>query len=474
MRFLSSLIIFLFLISNLIFSITPLHAQQQDSGEGHGGGDPGPDPDPGFGDLGDPGPEPGPGVGPEPGPVGGGGGGGGGGDIGGGGGAGASNGDYGDPGSGDGSDNNDGSNTDGGNGIEGTDESTDDDGNNVTLKFDIKYYCVSGYIKLSWTTMQNRQYRLYKDGIQVPGSPFAENILSYDDHEVTFADKTDIAYSLEYIKVDKGKVTVKDTINLTAVAPCAPPAIPVFTNISDKCVNDLPEVTFVWNKTNFTTYYEVWRSPTGVTSNNDAILLSAPRFAEGSTLDKFTFNDPINSVVVNQAPEQGTIYWYKIVSVGPGYPDGRTPGAWTGLKTKQCIPPTVQIDTLLDFCYTPTEWQKDQPIRALTNKDADISKVQFKLTNITKNTQPLIVDATPLQQDKPSTWEYTFGPLENASQYKLEAQATKSPPDNSLSEWVKANTDFLYQDSADECSTPWIQVGGDVHSNNEIDTPGGP
>ncbi|MBI2593896.1 hypothetical protein HYW44_04630 [Candidatus Daviesbacteria bacterium] len=348
MRFLSTLTIFIFLTSNPIFYITPLYAQEEGGDpEGGGGGFDFGGFDGGFGGF-------------DFGGLGGGGptetgGGPGGSDLGGGGageGAGSDSGgpidsdDYGDPGAGNGSDNNDGSNPDGGNGIEGSDSSTDDSGNKVTLSLKADYFCTSGYIKLSWTAMENRQYRLYKDGTQVPGSPFAGDVLSFDDHAVTFAEKADIKYSLEYISVNKkGKEKVTDKIDVTALAPCAPPSVPVFTRISDRCVNSLPEVTIRWDKTDRTTYYEVWRSPTGITSKRDGSLLTYPdpHFGEGSNANKFSFNDPKNSVVVNQAPKQKTIYYYKIISVGPGAPDGRTPSNWVGLRTRQCPLPTVSL-----------------------------------------------------------------------------------------------------------------------------------
>lgn len=168
----------------------------------------------------------------------------------------------------------------------------------------------------------------------------------------------------------------------------------------------------------------------------------------------------------------GTQYSYLIVANGP---NGTSSNLTLPEAATNCSAPIVISPSFLLSCYTPATWvaTPPQPIRVTATDDSSgVASVNFLLTELGGQSTSFSAANTPSGS---SNWQYNFNPpppqMVLERKYRLEAQATDNDtPANTSAPFLLG--EFSYSNS---CLLPWIQtVGGDVHSNGTINTPGGP
>jgi len=178
------------------------------------------------------------------------------------------------------------------------------------------------------------------------------------------------------------------------------------------------------------------------------------------------------------APACSTTYYYYIAAYNPTNPPAQTP---TTTITTPGPPDTTNPTSSISFtggsCYTSATWPS--PIVASAADNIGVTFVDFQLV---QNGTPLAIESATFASGTPQAgfWNININPATHVPPFST------TPPNNSYTLSVRSrdgagNTSgwqplpapsFTY---AASCANPWIQTtGGDVHSNKEIITPGGP
>jgi hypothetical protein len=171
--------------------------------------------------------------------------------------------------------------------------------------------------------------------------------------------------------------------------------------------------------------------------------------------------------VVDQGPEEKTIYYYKIISIGPGAPDGRTPSNWTGILTRQCPLPTVSL-----FLTANGITKSSNDVPYLTVKQNVPVTISWNTTDIPAGPNACIASI-------PSTNPIPSAELTSAwSNNKAEAGREALPLISAIGSYHFKLTcqNALGVDytaaiilTVDQTKKPWFQTtGGSVHSNKGI------
>ncbi|MBI2595957.1 hypothetical protein HYW46_04460 [Candidatus Daviesbacteria bacterium] len=265
-------------------------------------------------------------------------------------------------------------------------------------------------------------------------------------------------------------------------ASCSYPVVTATAN----CMGDTPKVDLSWTQNAAATEYRIYRSdaPTTVLHTTDAAEFASRTWTD-TTVAR---NTVYGYTVAPYNPTDGELpqsKWYSVVTNQPlDANDGTN-------KTPWCdnTPPVADFNFIFsaDQCFTPLTWPATppQPIQATATDSASLVKsVTFRLSQCTSpdcSTTSSNAEYPASQPDPityPNLWEKTFngtGDLNNPPfggvgyKYKLELQAENY--NNKVLDWTAPRL-FRY---ANSCVADWIQTtGGDVHSNTNIDTVGGP
>ena len=155
---------------------------------------------------------------------------------------------------------------------------------------------------------------------------------------------------------------------------------------------------------------------------------------------------------------------------------GDNPWVFTNPGYCDTYPPQITLLNLMQDCYQPDTWTSAQPMRAIVqdlprpgapaNSVSGVGNVNYSLDiqGVTSYNYPATFVA-------PNYYDKTFTPANFTSGpnrfYSLGAQAC----DNRTNCSTITNRNFLYTNIC----TGWIQTrGGNVHSEGNINTPGGP
>lgn len=242
-------------------------------------------------------------------------------------------------------------------------------------------------------------------------------------------------------------------------------------NVEDSVESNKPFVTIYWDDTSTQNVsYKVWRSE----------LLdgggTGPPTQVASNITTKSYSD------YNVLPNK--YYAYQVVGVKSDQSTTMPSNwAWIPNAVPDCdtTPPTVVLDPL-KTCYTPSEWPSSpptgpQPVKATADDlglvTTGVSSVKMRIQNLTTLTA-LEADAA---NSGTNIWQHTFTAADLTAlggtgyKYRLQAKATDGAGNTSLYS-SSTPADFFYQTV---CTNPWLQTKtGDVHSNKEINTPGGP
>ncbi len=209
-----------------------------------------------------------------------------------------------------------------------------------------------------------------------------------------------------------------------------------------------------------------WSGPqaSGIIGQNN-LFTSTLNYQLLSTQTTSSYSDTQNLI-------PGTAYSYQVIALGP---NGTSSGISPATPARDCQAPIVSLNSFLPACFTPNSWSNAQPIKVTASDESSgVASVNIRRINLTNNTSSSFAAANnPLG---PSIWEYDFRPppvtdqLTLDNKYRLEATATDNDtPPKTSAPYLLGEFDYS------TCLGPWIQTtGGDVHSNIEIYTPGGP
>lgn len=192
--------------------------------------------------------------------------------------------------------------------------------------------------------------------------------------------------------------------------------------------------------------------------------------------------------LIGATNKRNQYYNYYLTSMKTG--DESPPSAWSGwLTTPWCDfnPPIAYFDNPPNTCYTPSTWVPNIQIHAADSPPPYLvsgNSISGNFVSGVASVGLVLQDKTggsskPFNATKivNQTWLATISAQPNltlGNTYNLTVQAKDNNYATSSASIVDASssTDFLYTNL---CLNPWFQIdGGDIHTNKDINAPGGP